>query len=42
VKGIICAEEGAQTSASLVGLCPAILGELYTMVGNCLVDISVF
>lgn len=42
VEGVVGAKEGAQSSPSFVGLSPAVLSELYSVVGDGLVDVSVF
>lgn len=42
VKGVISAEEGAETSSCVEGLRPAFGGELHAVVGDGLVDIPVF
>jgi hypothetical protein len=42
VKGVVGAEEGAQAMACLTGLRPAFCGEFYAVVGDGLVDVSVF
>ena len=42
MQGVVCAQEGAETAAGFVGLYPAVGGEFYTMVGDSLVDLSVF
>jgi hypothetical protein len=41
VESVVGAEEGTKSSACLVGLCPAFRGELYSVVGDGLVDIAV-
>jgi hypothetical protein len=42
VKGIVGAEEGTETSSSIVCLSPSFRGELYTVVWDDLVDLAVF
>ena len=42
MKGIVRAQEGTQTSSCIVGLSPAVGGELDTVVGDYLVDLAVF
>ena len=42
VQGVVGAQHAAQAAAGLVGLLPAILGELDAVVGDGLVDVAVF
>jgi hypothetical protein len=41
VEGVVWPEQLAQAAARFVGLGPAILRELYTVIGDCLVYIAV-
>jgi hypothetical protein len=42
VEGVVCAQQGSQASACLVGLVPAFWGQFYAVVGDSLVDVAVF
>lgn len=42
MERVVCAEEGAESSSGVVGLGPAFWCEFYAVVGDGLVDISVF
>lgn len=42
MEGVVGAEELAQATASVEGLFSAIWGELYSVIGSCLVDFTVF
>lgn len=42
MEGVVWFEEGAEPAPSFVGLVPAIVGEFDTVIGDVLVDITVF
>jgi hypothetical protein len=42
VQCVICTEKGTQSSSSVVCLRPAFEGEFYAVVGDGLVDVTVF